>query len=265
MLDQIKSWVTGYVRSVLNSIIRVAEVDSTDPDKATVRVRLGDDDDLISHDLRVLVRKTHMDKDYWMPDVGEHVLCLFLPFGLEQGFVLGAFYSEKDQPPVQSQDKKHLVYDDGTWLEYDRSEHLLSGHIKGWVDLTVDKDMTADIGNDAKISVGRDIDAQVGRDMSADVGQNATLKAGEDIKADAGNNAEITASGQHIRLSAPLVVLAGSITMQDQQGSGTTEQKQADTEHVGSYFLSGSMNITGDLHVGGDITCGGSNPNHHSH
>ena len=232
MLDQLKSWVTDYFRSVLNSIIRVAEVDSTDPDRATVRVRLGDDDQMVSHNLSVLVRNTMHNQDYWMPDVGEQVLCLFLPFGLEQGFVLGSFYSRPDQPPVQDQDKRHLAFKDGTWLEYDRSSNILSGSVQGDVDLKV-------IG---------DADLDVDGDMTAEVAGSAAIQAGVDIT-----------------LDSPLVKIMGSITMQSQEGEETTEEKDAVTNHTGSYSLTGGMTITGDLHVGGDITCDGSNPNNHTH
>lgn len=123
MLERIKSWTTEHVRSVLESAFRVAVVSSTNPDKATVRVRIGDHGDLVSWDLRVLARKSSQDQDYWMPDIGDQVLCLFLPIGLEQGFVLGSFYSTTDPPPVQSQDKRHVLFKDGTTFEHDRSTH----------------------------------------------------------------------------------------------------------------------------------------------
>lgn len=123
MLEQIKTWVAEHVRSSLESMFRVAVVSSTDPSRATVRVKVGDEDELISYDLRVVVRKAHKDFDYWMPDIGDQVLCVFLPFGLEQGFVLGSIYSKQDKVPVESQDKWHVLFKDGTWLEYDRKEH----------------------------------------------------------------------------------------------------------------------------------------------
>ena len=65
-----------------------------------------------------------------MPDVGEHVLCAFLPIGVEQGFVLGALFSRADATPVADQDKRHVEFEDGTWLQYDRKAHTLSGVIK---------------------------------------------------------------------------------------------------------------------------------------
>ena len=115
----------------LKQCIRVGVVTSTDPGAATVRCKCVDADGLITYPLRVLNHKTLDDKAYWMPDVGEHVLCLFLPYGNEQGFVLGAFYSEADTPPVSDQDKRHVAYEDGTWWEYDRKNHVFTAHVAG--------------------------------------------------------------------------------------------------------------------------------------
>jgi phage baseplate assembly protein V len=242
MLRQIKDWVIQYVRSVLESTVRTAVVSSVDPSRGTVRVRIPDDDDLISYDLRVLSRKTHQDKDYWMPDVGEHVLCLFLPYGLEQGFVLGAFYSQEDQPPAASQDRRHVLFGDGTWLEYDRKTNTLSGHIKGQVDqLTVD--------NDAILDVGGSVQATIGQDLIANVG----------------NNAEVTAGGSHVLLNAPLIKLQGNLSAAAQGGGTATETKEADTEHTGSYTLTGDLEVDGNIHATGDILADGSNVNHHTH
>lgn len=139
MIEQIREWATQYVRSVLNSIVRVAVVSSTNPARATVRVKISDDDGLITYDLHVLMRKVHEDKDYWMPDIGDHVLCLFLPFGLETGFVVGSFYSSADKPPVQSQDKFYREFKDGTYIEYDRSEHVLTADVQGAVNISATK------------------------------------------------------------------------------------------------------------------------------
>lgn len=128
------------LHEALAQSIRVGVVVSTNPDAATVRARFQDADGLISYDLRVLQHKTCKDKAYWMPDIGEHVLCLCLPHGHEQGFVVGAFYSQADATPVQSQDKRHVLFEDGTWLEYDRQEHKLTGCVEGDVELEVKKD-----------------------------------------------------------------------------------------------------------------------------
>lgn len=112
-----------YLAEALKQVVRVGVVTNTYPDKATVRVKCSDADGLVTWPLRVLAHKTHKDKAYWMPDIGEHVLCVFLPYGHEQGFVIGALYSDQDQVPVADQDKAHTLFDDGSRFEYDRKTH----------------------------------------------------------------------------------------------------------------------------------------------
>ena len=136
------------LESRVNQMVRVGTVSSLDADAGTVRVLCPDDDGLVSYSLPVLVHKTQDDKHYFMPDVGEHVLCVFLPIGLVQGFVVGSFYSDKDTVPVSSPDKTHITFKDGTVLEYDRENHILTGIVKGYVDLTVDEDVTIEVGGD---------------------------------------------------------------------------------------------------------------------
>src|SRR5262249_30052845 len=74
--------------------------------------------------LPVLVTKSQEDKAYWMPDVGEQVICL-MDERDEAGVVLGAIYSSVDQPPVTDENKYHITFKDGTSFEYDRSQHVL--------------------------------------------------------------------------------------------------------------------------------------------
>lgn len=147
----------------VNHMVRIGTVTGTDPATAKVRVQFGDADRMVSYDLPVLFRKTQDDKDYQMPDIGEQVLCLFLPYGAEQGFVLGAVYSQADVPPVISQDKKHRLFADGTWREYDRSSHLLSGKNVGSENLTTVLDSNrAVVGRTQRGAVGGRVDWTAG-------------------------------------------------------------------------------------------------------
>lgn len=70
-------------------IIRVGKVSSTNPAAMTVRVTFPDEAGLVSDDLHVLCQGSKSDKDYWMPDVGEQVVCIFLPNGRNTGIASG--------------------------------------------------------------------------------------------------------------------------------------------------------------------------------
>lgn len=113
------------LEAMINQMVRVGTVSTIQPDAGTVTVSIPDADDLLSYTLPVLFAKTQDDKYYHMPDTGEHVLCVFLPLGLEQGFVLGAFYSQADPVPVSDPNKVHIKFKDGTTIEYDRKSGVL--------------------------------------------------------------------------------------------------------------------------------------------
>jgi len=104
--------------------LRVGLVREQDAGGARVRVQFPDRDQMVSWWLPVVVAKSQNDKAYWIPDLGEQVLCLMDEYD-EAGAVLGAIYSNTDAAPVNSPDKFHLAFKDGASFEYDRSTHVL--------------------------------------------------------------------------------------------------------------------------------------------
>ncbi len=134
-------------------MIKVGRVVAVDEATARVRVELPDCDGMVTYWLPVVVPKSQKDKFYWIPDIGEQVLCAFLDHGLEQGFVIGAIYSDVDTVPVKSKDKYHVRFSDGTVIEYDRASSRLyiecSGniHIKSAGSITIETPVVNLIGN----------------------------------------------------------------------------------------------------------------------
>lgn len=114
------------ITEILNSLIKIGEVSSVDYAKGTARVVFDDDDSLVSNDLQVLQKNTIKNKDYCMPDVGEDVVCLFLPSGTEEGFILGSVYAGDITPPESSGNKRTVEFSDNTKVSYDRETHTLS-------------------------------------------------------------------------------------------------------------------------------------------
>jgi phage baseplate assembly protein V len=109
--------------------IRIGEVSSVDPKTCTARVVFDDEDGFISNDLPVIQRNTQSTKDYWLPAVGEDVICVFLPCGEEDGFILGSFYADEIKPPVDSETKRYLEFPDESTIEYDWNAHKLKAVI----------------------------------------------------------------------------------------------------------------------------------------
>lgn len=127
----------------LNQVIRIGFVTSRMPEKMRVRVRLPDTvtSPLVTDWLPVVCPRASGDMVYDLPDVGDQVLCIFLPNGMERGFVLGAMYGGNN-PPVTSPDKYHRTFKDGTTLEYDRSSHKLTANVQGKVNITATETVT---------------------------------------------------------------------------------------------------------------------------
>lgn len=112
----------------LADIVRVGNVVSTNNGQKTVRVQFPDLDDVVSHDLRVIFRRTGTDKDSGgLPDIGEQVVCLFLPSGDETGFVIGSIYSQQNTPPSDSNQDRVIDWltAQGVRLYIDRSDNTL--------------------------------------------------------------------------------------------------------------------------------------------
>lgn len=95
-------------------------------DETTGRVRcvLPDYDDLETWWLPVAHAKTHQDKHWSLPDVGEQVALLLDRRG-DSGVVLGAIFGLRDRPPVASVEHTQLRFADGTVIDYDRAAHRL--------------------------------------------------------------------------------------------------------------------------------------------
>lgn len=134
--------VTRNIERIIGNMIRVGIVVATYPAETKVRVQFFDEDDIVSHKLSVVYSKTHKDKEYWMPDIGEMVLCLFLPYGEDDGFVIGSLYNTIDKPVDSSQDVKSFTFGDGTKIEYNRNTHQLKVHSVGDITIVSDTHIT---------------------------------------------------------------------------------------------------------------------------
>ncbi len=105
-------------------MFRVGIVKAQDAVNARVRVVFPDRDQMESWWLPVIVAKTQNDRMYWVPDIGEQVVCVMDECD-EDGAVLGAIYSTADRPPVTNAYKVHWTAKDGAVFECDRSAHAL--------------------------------------------------------------------------------------------------------------------------------------------
>jgi len=189
------------IAAVIRDMFRVGKVVSTDPEKATVKVKFDDVDEFVSGDLQVLNRKTLYDKDYQMPDIGELVACLFLGSGQISGYVLGSVYGGEINPPANSQDKWVKEFKDGTRFEYDRAENILNIEIKGEALIHVEKTQSVKIDDNIYFEAGKDIEAnvtdnvtiQIGKDINKTINGNANTHVDQDKNLSVGGSINMEA------------------------------------------------------------------------
>lgn len=119
----------------IKNIIRIGRVSSVDINTNTARVAFSDKDDLVSGNLMIVNRGSLANKDYWIPDIDEQVLCLMMPnksgLGLNEGFILGSFFSAEDAPQERSADVRAVKFGDGTVIKHDRSTGNLTINATG--------------------------------------------------------------------------------------------------------------------------------------
>ena len=86
------------IKKVLRNLARVGIVSSVNPADMTARVTFPDRDDLVSADLYIITTGSQDTKVYWLPYVGEQVVCLFSANdnNLTEGYILGTMYNSKD-------------------------------------------------------------------------------------------------------------------------------------------------------------------------
>lgn len=167
--------------NVLENLIKIGEVSSIDPAKATARVVFDDEDSLVSFDLQVLQKNTFGNKDYSMPEIGEDVVCLFLPSGPEDGFILGAVYAGEIEPPENSEDVRTILFKDGTKIKYDRAAHELTAEI-GDVKVRANQNGEAEI-EAPEISIKGDLKVSGKIKADGDIESAGNMKADGDVKA----------------------------------------------------------------------------------
>lgn len=109
----------------MKDIVAVGKVTTIYPDRCTAKVYF-EDTKSVSRELSVLTRGSQGTKDYWMPEVNEEVVCIFVPNSRGQGYILGTEYNEEDTPPVASKDKRHIQFNDLSFFEYDSKNHTLT-------------------------------------------------------------------------------------------------------------------------------------------
>ncbi|SFP11444.1 hypothetical protein [Salibacterium halotolerans] len=101
---------------IARNLVRVGEVSSVDDESGMVEVLFRDRDNMVSAPLPLL------SFEYNMPVPGDSVACLFMGNGLENGFCIGKYYSEKNKPTEQDKNIYRKQLDDNVYVRYDKTQ-----------------------------------------------------------------------------------------------------------------------------------------------
>lgn len=211
------------------SLIKIGEISSIDPSKCTARVVFDDEDSIVSYDLPVLQRNSLKNCDYAMPDVGEDAVVLFFGEGQEDGVILGSFYAGEVTPPEATENRRTVVFDDGTRVCYDRSEHKLTVTIEGTEVVFNRQDGSITVPNAVTINC-----------------TTATVNASSSVTLDTPKT-YITG----VLNVAGLITGSGGLAVSGGSGAAVT--------------VSGNMSLQGQIDASNDVTAGGISLMGHTH
>lgn len=129
-----------------STAVRIGTVDKVDRTKCRARVlfpvprKEGEEESFVSsEELPVMVKQSVGNRDYWLPTVGDQVVCVYDRLGF--GFVIGSFYSDEEEIPegAEAEGVRVTEFEDGTRVEYSTEESKLRVLV-GDVELVVTPD-----------------------------------------------------------------------------------------------------------------------------
>lgn len=189
---------------VVDNLLRIGQVSSIDPVNMTCRVAFDDLDGLVSGALQVLVPGTVNRQNYGLPTVGEHVVVLYQPNALQEGFVLASMYTANNRPD----DPKENVW------------RLRFPEAQLFIELDVDE-QTAYM-EFQKSNTKLDIDEKT---------QKISFVTDCEVQAGVNNRIEVK-SAQSITLEAPLLTLKGEVTVEGSvNATGSIMDSGGNTNH----------------------------------
>lgn len=96
----------------MKDVIRVGRISSINPEKGLVRVYYPDKDSTTSE-----LPLFHFHREFKLPKVDDQVMVLHLSNDTSSGVVLGGFWNDIDQPPMEAEYRKDLEGDSYEMLQ----------------------------------------------------------------------------------------------------------------------------------------------------
>lgn len=112
---------TRELEKLIKNVFRVGIVSSVNPAEMTARVVFPDRDYIEGKDLQIGTDGAKDTCMYWVPHIGEQVLCAFCANdnNLTEGYIIKSLYNAVDRPPASSASVRMILFDDGTIVKND--------------------------------------------------------------------------------------------------------------------------------------------------
>lgn len=142
----------GFISDIdpANGLVKVAFPDETDEGGTADG---GTDKPLVSDWLPISTRKSLKDKETFPFDVDEHVWCIMDEY-LEYGICCGALFNETDLPDGAGEDIYRLLYKDGSYEQFDRSNGNKTVFYKGTYLMKTDAGAEIEMTDKVKFKTG---------------------------------------------------------------------------------------------------------------
>jgi len=213
------------------------------------------EDEIVSNWLPVCVKRSLTDKESWPFEVQEHVFCM-MDENCEYGIILGSLYSEADEPdPNEGPGKFRKLFEDGSFIEYNKNTHILTANIQGKIKAIATDDIEITSDADIKATAGGNINAEATGDITADA-----------VNIEATGSAKISAIAPVIEATAatsatviaPAIALTGVVTITGATTIvGALVASSIGTTGGGAITAAGNLVATGNIStVSGDVIAG---------
>jgi phage baseplate assembly protein V len=182
----------------VSDIFRIGQVTELDPENCRVRVSFDDIRDvdgnpLVSWWMAVRQQRTVNCQTFDMPDIGEHVMIASLPSGIEEGFVLGSYYTAGNLP--KNPNERGGEFPEGEGSGYGRNGLYRTQYADGTI---IEYDLNA---HEARVYTRYDVFVEcknatvIAEEKIFIECKNAVVEAHENINVTAGGNITINAQG----------------------------------------------------------------------
>ena len=138
------------------NLIRIGIVSAIDYARARVKCDF-EELEITSDWLPVVQRGAGGARDYWMPAIGESVVCIYYSDGTEEGVVIGSYYPAGTPPPDSGSGVFYTVYPDGSSVTWDNGDLVIEAKAAVSITAAGGVTITGDTKIDGDLEVTGDI------------------------------------------------------------------------------------------------------------